>query len=284
MEPETTPPAPAPYPDWWVHAPKEQSLDRALLDRATGPARLLLERLLADQEVYLLHSYANAVSIRRLGYNDHGPVHARITTYNSLKLLQKLHAAGVKTSLEADQVGTFEDSQAAVVLGCFLHDLGMTVTRDAHEWHSIQLADPFIRRYLDEVFPDDPARRVVLRSLAHEVIVGHMGHSRIHSVEAGTVLVADGTDMTRGRSRIPMNMEHDPTVGDMHRYSAGSITRVDITEGDAKPVRITIRMEDRTGLFQVEEVLMGKVKQSPIMGYLEICAIVGEQAPMFYLR
>ncbi len=274
----------SPFPDWRVHAPKEQSLERALLDRATGPAREVLEHLLSDEEVYLYHSYANSVSVRRLGYNDHGPVHARITTYNALKLLQKLHAAGVKTSLEAEQVGSFDDSQVAVVLGCFLHDVGMAVTRDSHEWHSIHLADPVIGRILERVYPDDLARRVMLRSLAHEVIIGHMGHSRIHSVEAGTVLVADGTDMTRGRSRIPMNMEHDPAVGDMHRYSAGSITRVEIGEGEAKPVRITILMEDRTGLFQVEEVLMGKVKQSPIMRYLEICAVVEDQAPMFYLR
>lgn len=273
-----------PFPDWRAHAQKEQSLDRALLERATGPAQDALERLLGDEEVYLLHSYANSVSVRRLGYNDHGPVHARITTYNALKILQKLHAAGVRTSLESEEIGSFDDSQVAVVLGCFLHDLGMTVTRDAHEWHSIQMADPVIRRILQGLYPDDLPRQVVLRAMAHEVIVGHMGHSRIHSVEAGTVLVADGTDMTRGRSRIPMNMEHDPAVGDMHRYSAGAITRLEITDGEVKPARITIRMEDRTGLFQVEEVLMGKVKQSPIMLYLEICAVVADEAPMFYLR
>jgi len=272
------------FPDWQAHAAKEQSLEKALLDRATGRVHDALALLLGDEEVYLYHSYANSVSVRRLGYNDHGPVHARITTYNALKILQRLHVAGVETSLEAEQVGTFEDSQVAVVLGCFLHDMGMAVTREDHEWHSIRLADPFIVRILGELYPADAAARVVLRSLAHEVIVGHMGHARIHSVEAGTVLVADGTDMTRGRSRIPMNMAHDPAVGDMHRYSAGSITRVEIGDGDPKPVRITIRMEDRTGLFQVEEVLMGKVKQSPIMRHLEICAIVGEQEPMFYLR
>lgn len=275
--------APA-YPDWRAPAPKEQHLERVLLERFDGAVQEVLKRMLTDREIHDYHSYANAVSVRRLGYNDHGPVHARLTTYNALKILQLLHDAGVPTSLEADQVGTFEDSAVAVAIGCFLHDVGMSVTRDAHEWHSIHLADGIIQRLLQEQYPEDGTRRAVLRALAHEVIVGHMGKSRIHSVEAGVVLVADGTDMARGRSRIPMNLELDPSVGDMHRYSAGSIVRVDVTAGDPKPVRITIRMEDRTGLFQVEEVLMGKVKQSPIMRHLEISAVVGEQAPMFYLR
>ena len=42
-------------------------------------------------------------------------------------------------------------------------------------------------------------------------------------------------------------------------------------------------MENVTGLFQVEEVLMTKVKASPIIDCLEICAIVGEEPPRFYL-
>ena len=97
------------------------------------------------------------------------------------------------------------------------------------------------------------------------------------------VLVADGTDMARGRSRIPQLMERDPVVGDMHRFSASAISRVDITAGDNKPVRITVAMENVTGLFQVEEVLMAKVKASPIIDCLEICAIVDEEPPRFYL-
>ena len=39
----------------------------------------------------MYHSYANAVSVRRLGYNDHGPVHARLVTYNALKILRLMH-------------------------------------------------------------------------------------------------------------------------------------------------------------------------------------------------
>lgn len=271
-------------PDWKLPTPKEASLSRVLLKHTEGKVHQLMTRLLSDEEVNLYHSYANVVSIRRLGYNDHGPVHARITTFNALKILRLLHEDGIETSLEQEKVCDYEDSQVALALGCFLHDIGMSVGRDTHEWHSINLTDPFIIKYLDWLYPDDMARRVVLRSVVHEVIVGHMAHTLIHSVEAGIVLVADGTDLTKGRSLIPLNLQLDPEVGDMHRFSANTISRVDIEKGKRKPVRITIQMDNATGLFQIEEVLMAKVKASPIMKHLEIAAQIGDEKPRMYLK
>ena len=271
------------YPDWNAVNPKEERLNEVILERSEGPVRDLLAQMLVDEEIHLYHSYANAVSVRRLGYNDHGPVHARLVTYNALKILRFLHEDGVKTSLEEEEIAGYEASQVAVALGAFLHDFGMGVAREGHEWHSLSLGDQIIRRYLDRLYPDEPALRVVVRAMAHEVIVGHMAKVRIHSVEAGVVLVADGTDMTRGRSRIPQLMERDPVVGDMHRFSASAVKRVDITAGEHKPVRITVAMDNETGLFQVEEVLMTKVKASPIIDTLEIAAVVKEGAPRFYL-
>jgi uncharacterized protein len=271
-------------PDWKGVSLKQLELNRVLIERYEGKVRQLLETLLEDEEVHLYHSYGNAVSVRRLGYNDHGPVHARIVTYNGLKILRLLKEAGIETSLEAERVGTYEDSQVAVALGCFLHDAGMSVTREAHEWHSIVLTDDVIRRSLARLYEEGDPMRVVLRAMAHEGIVGHMAHDRIHSLEAGTVLVADGTDMSRGRSRIPQLLSRDPAIGDIHRYSASAITRVDITAGENKPVRLTVSMENVTGLFQVEEVLMAKVKVSPMMAHLEIVALVGDHPPRYYLR
>ena len=82
-------------PDWKAPTPKELQLNRVLLERTSGKVHTLLERLVADKEINLYHSYANVVSVRRLGYNDHGPVHARITTYNALKILRLLNDGGV---------------------------------------------------------------------------------------------------------------------------------------------------------------------------------------------
>jgi len=271
-------------PDWKESTPKEDSLNAVLLRKTKGKVNSLLERLLADREINLYHSYANVVSVRRLGYNDHGPVHARITTLNALKILGLLHEGGIPTSLEREHVATYEDSQVAVALGCFLHDTGMGVTRQDHEWHALNLIDPIIRKYLEWLYPDELEKQVVVRSMVHEVIVGHMAKVRIHSIEAGTVLVADGTDMTKGRSAIAFNMQFEPEVGDMHRFSANTISKVEIEPGGNKPVRISIQMDNPTGLFQIEEVLMTKVKASPIMKHLEIEAVIKGEAPRMYLK
>ncbi len=271
------------YPDWLATSYKEEELNQVLLDRTTGPVHTLLTELLVDEEVHFYHSYANVVSVRRLGYNDHGPVHARLVTYNALKILRLLHEGNVPTSLEKEEVAGFEDAQVAVALAAFVHDFGMGVTRQAHEWHSVTLADEIIKRHLARVYPDNLQMRCVLRAMTHEAIVGHMAHDRIHSVEAGTVLVADGCDMSRGRSRIPQALERDPMVGDIHRFSASAIVRVDLKKGTTKPVGIQVQMENVSGLYQIEEVLMTKVKASPIMQHLEIAAHLGDDPPRLYL-
>ncbi len=272
------------FPDWKGVSVKQIELDRVLLERTEGRVHTLLSHLLVDRTLHHYLSYANAVSVRRLGYNDHGPVHARIVTYNALKILRLLYEGGIRPSLEAEEVGTFEDAQVAVALAAFLHDAGMGVTREGHEQWALTLVDPFIQHYLALVYAEGDPMIAVLRALVHECIVGHMGNVRIHSVEAGVVLVADGTDMTHGRSRIPQMINRDPMIGDIHRYSASAITRVHIGPGERKPVRIAAYMEHVTGLFQVEEVLMHKVKASTIMQHLEICAYVGNDPPRFYLR
>lgn len=281
---DTTTPAVPETANWLSVSPKAQELNRVLLEKTQGKTRELLERLLVDEEILAYQSYANTVSIRRLGFNDHGTVHARITTYNALKILGFLHQGGIQTSLEAEEVGSHEDSQVAVALGCLLHDLGMGVTREAHEWHSLNFADAFIVRELARLYPEDLPKRCALRAMCHEIIVGHMAHDRIHSVEAGVVLVADGTDMTRGRSRIPQMLQRDPAVGDIHRYSASAIERVAISAGQTKPVHIDVHMADMTGIFQVEEVFMTKVKASPIMRHLEVTVNLRDQPPRHYLR
>ena len=76
----------------------------------------LVNYLFADAELQEMQEYANNVSIRRLGYNDHGPVHMRQVVGNAIKMLNILHEAGIKTSLEDEEIGTFEDSMCAVIL------------------------------------------------------------------------------------------------------------------------------------------------------------------------
>ncbi|AEE17984.1 phosphohydrolase [Treponema brennaborense] len=275
-----------------MKSPKEISLEKkilALLEEAhaqTADARerpyLPLEtvkRLIADAEIQAIQDYANDVSIVRLGFNDHGPVHMRTVTGNAIRMMLLLREAGIKTSLEAENAGTFEDSLTAVILASFMHDFGMTVGRQDHELFSATLALPIIDRILDKVLPAVPEtespvlkRRVIIRSLALEGIAGHMGSRRIHSLEAGMILIADGCDMAKGRARIPMAINTEPKVGDIHKYSANSIEKISIHAGTAKPIRIEITMSSDVGFFQIEEVLLQKINCSPVKPYIELLA------------
>jgi metal-dependent HD superfamily phosphatase/phosphodiesterase len=250
-----------------------------LSGKAEEAAMIFLE----DDEIRSLQEYANTVSIKRLGYNDHGPVHMRTVAHNAVIMMGLLKDAGIKTSLETEDSGNFEDSLTAVLMAGCLHDVGMSVGRQDHELHGCYIAYPIMDRLLKKVYPGDLQKRILLRSLALEGIAGHMGNRVIHSLEAGVILVADGCDMEKGRARIPMAISSSPRVGDIHKYSANSIKAVRISRGDEKPIRIEVSMSSEVGLFQVEEVLLGKIAASTAKGYIELYALVEGGEPKRYL-
>jgi metal-dependent HD superfamily phosphatase/phosphodiesterase len=141
---------------------------------------------------------------------------------------------------------------------------------------------PILTRILSKVYPDDMRKQVIIRSLALEGIVGHMANRKIHSIEAGVILLADGCDMEKGRARIPLALNTDPKIGDIHKYSANSIEKVSIEKGDEKPIRITVEMSSEVGFFQIEEVLFPKVNSSPVKPYVELLAgVSGEQRKQY---
>jgi len=264
---------------------KEVATESKILDKLKNfPTCMeMVKYLFADEELQEMQDYANNVSIKRLGFNDHGPVHMRQVAVNAIKMLTILKDAGVKTSLEQEEIGTFEDSMCAVVLAGLMHDLGMMIGRQGHEEMSVMLALPLIDRTLLNVFPNDIHKRVVIKSLAIEAIIGHMSSRKIHSLEAGIILIADGCDMTKGRARIPLAMHNSPKVGDIHKYSANAITRVGIHHGENKPVKIEVEMSSEVGFFQIEEVLFTKIDSSPAKQYIELFAGVSGEERKRYL-
>ncbi len=243
----------------------------------------LVKFLFADPELHEMQEYANNVSIRRLGYNDHGPVHMRQVVTNAIKMLNILHDCCIPTSLEQEKIGCFEDSMRAVIMAGMMHDLGMAIGRQDHEQMSALLAQPIIDRALMHILPDDLHRRTIIKCVATEAIVGHMSSRKIHSIEAGIILIADGCDMTKGRARIPMAINTVPRVGDIHKYSANAINRITIQPGDRKPIKIDIEMSADVGFFQIEEVLLEKINASPAKKYVEIYAGVEGQERKCYL-
>jgi metal-dependent HD superfamily phosphatase/phosphodiesterase len=207
----------------------------------------------------------------------------RTVALNAVIMMGLLRKAGIPTSLEAEECGTFEDSLTAVLVAAILHDLGMSVGRQDHEIHSTYLSYPIMDRILKAIYPGDVSRQVMVRSLALEGISGHMGNRTIHSLEAGVILVADGCDMKKGRARIPMALAGSPKVGDIHKYSANSIEDVRIQAGQEKPIRIDVLMSSEVGLFQIEEVLLGKIAASTAKKYIELYAQVNNEKPKRYL-
>lgn len=265
-----------------MKSPKEINVDQKLMTLTKEIIELTAEKdqlpllvikeLIDDPEIEAIQNYANNVSIVRLGFNDHGPVHMRTVCRNALKMLKILSLSGIRTSLEDEQDGSFSDSVTAVILAGFFHDFGMTIGRQDHELYSGILSQPIIDRILYKFLPEkkDLNRRVIIRSMAMEGILGHMGTRRIHSIEAGLILVADGCDMTKGRARIPMELNTKPTVGDIHKYSANSIEKVKIHQGIEKPIQIEVFMSSDVGFFQIEEVLIPKINSSPARDFVEL--------------
>jgi metal-dependent HD superfamily phosphatase/phosphodiesterase len=231
-----------------MRSAREIALDGKLMEavdafQLSGKAVAALGLLLQDDELQAAQEYANTVSIVRLGFNDHGPVHMRTVAMNALIMLRLLRQAEIKTSLESDECGDFEDSLIAVICASILHDLGMGVGRQDHELYSVYLALPILDRVLKEVYSGDFQRQTMVRALTLESISGHMGTRAIHSIEAGLVQVADGCDMTKGRARIPLALGQ-MKGGHIHQYSANSIEKVVIDAGKEQPIRIDVYMSN----------------------------------------
>ena len=267
---------------------KALSIDITLIDllesfKLSDRAMKALKFLLADEEIQHSMEFANTVSITRLGYNDHGPVHMRTVAYNALLMIDLLKKAGIKTSIEKDGCGDYEDSVLAVMTGSMLHDIGMAMGRQNHEHHSTILATPMIDRMLSAVYENNVYKKVMVRAVALEGIAGHMGTISTSSIEAGIIQTADGCDMTKGRARIPIALANAPRVGHIHQYSANSIEEVIIVSGGEKPIRIDVNMSRQVGLFQIEEVLMHKIASSTIKQHIELYANVKDEEARRYL-
>jgi len=239
-------------------SPKEDSMNRRILELLKGDLREPATRVLADAELHHYQEHANNISIRRLGYNDHGPVHMRKVVLNALTMANLLQEAGVKLSLETEEVGTFSDSEG-------------------HEHISAMLAAPLLDRILPMFYGDDIRSTTVARATITECIIGHMALTRIHSLEAGLILIADGCDMEKGRARIPMMLSTGARVGDIHKYSSAAVEKIQIERGKELPIRITVEMNSSVGFFQVEEVLYPKLSCSPAKPFVELYAgIIGD--------
>jgi metal-dependent HD superfamily phosphatase/phosphodiesterase len=110
-------------------------------------------------------------------------------------------------------------------------------------------------------------------------VVAHEANEKCLTIEAGVLKIADATDMTEGRSRIPFE---DGKVN-IHSVSAQAVDDVDIKKGENKPVCIAIKLSNSAGIFQVDELLKNKLRHSPLKLFVEVIAkIEGEMEPRLF--
>jgi metal-dependent HD superfamily phosphatase/phosphodiesterase len=230
--------------------------------------RRVFDLLESDTEVQTYLKMSNEMVVKRLNYNDHGPIHARIAAGSSLELLE-LFTRVVEPTTVANGICDIEGSKLVTMVGSYLHDIGNSVHRSEHIIHSCYLAAPIIDRLYSDVYPGEPELVLRMKCETLHAIYAHEDPVQALSIEAGAAKVADGTDMAEGRARIP----YRGGKIDMHSLSATAIKRVDIEEGREKPVSIRIYMDNPAGVFQIEEVIGKKVETSGVAKFVELVAI-----------
>jgi metal-dependent HD superfamily phosphatase/phosphodiesterase len=228
----------------------------------------VIDRVNADDELYTLWQVNNVNAVQRLAMNDHGPVHVQIVTNIALKLLRLLVDRSVTPSVVEGHNLTIEDAEVIVVLASLLHDIGMSIHRVDHEQYSLFLARPKLRELLEGIY-DLPALTILSSEILH-AIISHRAGGLPLTLEAGVVRVADALDMAQGRSRIPFQAGKV----DIHSVSATAIEQVIIEQGELKPIRIVVRMNNSAGIFQLDELLKEKLEGSGLEPYVEVEATV----------
>jgi metal-dependent HD superfamily phosphatase/phosphodiesterase len=220
-----------------------------------------------DIEVQSYLRMSNIMAVKRLGYNDHGPVHSKVISGSALEIFTLLTNA-VEPSSVLNGVCDYADAKLVVLFGAYLHDIGNSIHRVRHEQTGSWLAYGFLDRILQQLYHDDLglAYRVKCEIL-HSIFASDDSVPCL-TVEAGVVTVADGTDMAEGRSRVP----YLAGKNDIHAISAQAIKSVSIVKGESKPVSIRVFMENPAGIFQIEEVIGKKLRSSGISDMVEVIA------------
>ncbi|AFZ68815.1 hypothetical protein [Deinococcus peraridilitoris] len=243
--------------------------DRAIRrDLAPFPKALsAYDALSRDPEALACWDMANYLTMRKLGYNDHGRVHAWVTGAASMAILDLLVQGGVQPDLVDSGLGDLDDAYLAVILGTMLHDIGNQVHRVAHEAHGVVLALPIVDRILQPIYPD-VFKRTKVRSFVLHCIDCHDLNPVPLTIEGGVTAVADGIDITKGRGRKAFALGSV----DIHSISALAVDNVTISRGQGTPVAIDVTMNNSGGIFQVEEILAPKVIRSPLARYVSLRA------------
>jgi metal-dependent HD superfamily phosphatase/phosphodiesterase len=240
--------------------------------RANKKLRTVIDRVNKDDQVKGWWHVANVNAVARMEINDHSWVHIQIVTNIALKLLRQLTKHHVEPAMVTDYGMTRDDAELVVALTALTHCIGMSVHRHGHEDFSLFLAEPKLRELLIGIF-EEPELTVVVSEVL-QGIISHRSDGEPLTLEAGILRVADALDMEQGRSRIAFERGR---VG-IHSLSAAAIEEVEITDGKEKPIRISIRMNNSSGIYQVDGLLKAKLRGSGLEPYVEVIAHIDTEA------
>jgi len=240
--------------------------------RANKKLRTVVDRVNQDDQVKGWWHVANVNAVARMGINDHSWVHIQIVTNIALKLLRQLTKHGIEPAMVRDYGMTRDDAEVVVALTALTHCIGMSVHRHGHEDFSLFLAEPKLRQLVAGLY-EEPDLTVVVSEVL-QGIISHRSDGEPLTLEAGILRVADALDMEQGRSRIAFERGR---VG-IHSLSAAAIEEVEISDGEEKPIRISIRMNNSSGIFQVDGLLKAKLRGSGLEPYVEVIAHIDTEA------
>jgi uncharacterized protein len=252
--------------------PKEAIAEATVRAPTRGNRKLetFFEAINSDDQVRAWW-YMTQVHSERLGMSDHSWVHMQIVLNIALRLLRLLVRAGVDPAMVADHGMSPRDAEVVVAGGALLHDVGMSIHRTDHEAYSLFLASGALEDLLADCYRE-PERSVVASEILH-AIIGHRRRGQPYTLEAGVVRVADALDMAQGRTRLPIEAGQEG----IHSISAAAVDEVRIEKGETRPVRIEIELNNSAGIFQVDDLLATKIRETPLEGKVEVVArIEGE--------
>jgi metal-dependent HD superfamily phosphatase/phosphodiesterase len=234
--------------------------------RGNRKLRTLVERVNADRQLKGWWHVSNVNAVARMEINDHSWVHIQIVTNIALKLLRQLTKHHVEIGVVRDYGYAADDAEVVVTLAALMHCIGMSVHRHGHEDFSLFLSEPKLRELLDGLY-EEPDKTVIVSEVL-QAIISHRADGQPLTIEAGLIRVADALDMAKGRSRIPFERGRVS----MHSLSAAAIEDVTITDGEERPILIEIRMNNSSGIFQVDGLLKAKLRGSGLEPYVEVVA------------
>lgn len=230
-------------------------------------SRSMYRALTTDPEAIALWDLANYTTVGKLGYNDHGPLHARLTGATAVRILDLLMASGQVPDVILMELGDHDDSTLVVLTAGMLHDVGNAIHRQDQARNGTLLADPILRHLLPSIYPDVRAttmiRTLILAAInAHDLVVPPL------TLGASIVALADAIDVTAGRGQGTADLGRI----DIHSLSTLAIDRISVSGGAERPIQIDVEMHSDAGLFQVQETLVRKLLRTPLAGLVGVTA------------